>query len=411
MLQHKQPAAVYWVRRLLLLVAILMMVLSASGAARVYADDGPYGATAVKVTPTLETDPVPNGNDTADDIAVWVHPTDRAKSRIIGVDKAFGEGNGGLLVYNLAGDQTQPELIVGSLNNVDIRYNFPLNGQLTDLIVASNQKYQTISIFRINGNGFVEHVSKDEFGIPTGMQVYGSCMYRSPTGKYYAFITQNPYNTSAKGIIQQWELFDAGSGKVGAELVDTFEVGSETESCVADDVTGDLYVAETRVGIWRYGAEPNTRTSRTSVDFLGAGRLPGGTAELEGVTLYYAGTNRGYLIVSEQFSDTFFVYRREKNQQGGHDYVTSFQIGPGNGIDGVNGTDGLDVTNVNLGPGFPQGAFIAHDQENTDPTANSNYKVVPWESIAGSAPSPLTIDTSYNPRGQRVFLPFVLKAN
>ncbi len=404
MLEDKQAAVVYRIRRIMLPLVILVMVLAASGAPRVHADDAPYSATAVQVAPTEETAPVPSGTatgdkeDEADDIAVWIHPTERARSRIIGVDKAFG-GGGGLLVYDLAGNQLQ-HLKVGSLNNVDIRYNFPFNGQAADLIVASNQTFDSISIFRINSQGFVENVAVDESGKATDMRVYGSCMYRSPTGRFYVFVTQNPYNTSTKGIIQQWELVDAGSGKVDAELVDTFEVGSETESCVADDVTGDLYVAETRVGIWRYGAEPSTRTPRTSVDSFGAGRLPL-TGELEGLTLYYAGSSRGYLIVAEQFSNTFFIYRREKTQLGGHDYVTSFEIGPGNGIDGVNGTDGIDVTNVPLGDRFPQGAFLAHDQKNYDGDTllNSNYKVVPWESIASSAPSPLTIDTSYNPRG------------
>ena len=43
-------------------------------------------------------------------------------------------------------------------------------------------------------------------------------------------------------------------------------------------------------------------------------------------------------------------------------------------------TDGLDVTNVNLGPAFPQGVLVVHDGANVGCDA-TNYKLVPWDSI------------------------------
>ena len=54
---------------------------------------------------------------------------------------------------------------------------------------------------------------------------------------------------------------------------------------------------------------------------------------------------------------TFTVYTREEITAIGH-----FNIGDG-GIDGVNGTDGIDVTNFPLGPNFPYGVFIAQVDE------------------------------------------------
>ena len=56
--------------------------------------------------------------------------------------------------------------------------------------------------------------------------------------------------------MEQWELFDNGSGKVDGVRVRSFDVGSQTEGMVADDQLGYLYVGEEDVGIWRYGAEP-----------------------------------------------------------------------------------------------------------------------------------------------------------
>src|SRR5688500_13944424 len=72
------------------------------------------------VLATVETKPVPHSGDAADDMAVWVHQTDTSLSTVIGTDK-----QGGLAVYGLDGSQVQ-YLPAGNMNNVDIRYNFPL---------------------------------------------------------------------------------------------------------------------------------------------------------------------------------------------------------------------------------------------------------------------------------------------
>ena len=80
----------------------------------------PAQAQTTDVTATVETDPVPNGGDAADDPAIWLHPTDPALSTVIGTDK-----EGGLAVYDLDGRQIQ--YLAGIRpNNVDIRHGFPL---------------------------------------------------------------------------------------------------------------------------------------------------------------------------------------------------------------------------------------------------------------------------------------------
>ena len=55
------------------------------------------------------------------------------------------------------------------------------------------------------------------------------------------------------------------------------------------------------------------------------------------------------------------------------------------GVDGVEGTDGLDVTSTPLGPEYPAGLLVVMDGENTDPdgsTANQNFKLVSWQAVA-----------------------------
>lgn len=54
----------------------------------------------VPVKPMVETAPVTHDGDSADDPAIWIHPSDPAQSLIIGTDKANG---GGLTSYNLDG--------------------------------------------------------------------------------------------------------------------------------------------------------------------------------------------------------------------------------------------------------------------------------------------------------------------
>jgi 3-phytase len=47
----------------------------------------------------------------------------------------------------------------------------------------------------------------------------------------------------------------------------------------------------------------------------------------------------------------------------------------------VTGTDGIDATTQGLGAKFPYGVFVAQDTSNTNPSANQNFKLVPFDSI------------------------------
>jgi 3-phytase len=331
----------------------------------------------VQVKPAVETDPVPSKGDAADDLCVWIHPMDPALSTIIGTDKKSG-----LVVYDLAGHQFQylPDM---QPNNVDIRYNFLLGGKRVALVGLSDRANNTLRFFRVDPQTrMLQSVSP---GVQTSIDIYGFCMYHSPhSRKYYAFVT------AKDGGIQQWELFDNGSGAVDAARVRSFDVGSQTEGCVADDEYAALYLAEENKGIWKYGAEPETGTTSTLVDKTGQqGHLQ---ADVEGLSIYYASDGTGYLIASSQGADKFVAYRREEN----NDYVMTFQVGSGTGIDSVSVTDGLDVINFPLGPAFPFGVFIAQDGNNAPD--NQNFKLVPWEVIAKKVTPALTIDQTWDPR-------------
>jgi 3-phytase len=156
-----------------------------------------------------------------------------------------------------------------------------------------------------------------------------------------------------------------------------FKVGTQLEGCVADDELGHLYIGEEAVGIWKYGAEPDSGEKRTQVDKAGSGGHL--VADVEGLTIAYGKDGTGYLIASSQGNNSYVVYRREQNNE----YVKTFSIAASQEIDGVEDTDGIDVTMANLGPAFPKGVFIAQDGINDK--GNQNFKLVPFHAII-SAP-------------------------
>ena len=332
------------------------------------------------VRPTVETDQAYGHGDDADDPAIGVHPTDPSLSTIIGPSK---DPDGGLHVYGLDGRQIQFVQDL-EMNNVDVRYNFPLGGELVDIVAASHVPDNSIAVYRVNPlTRKLENIAARiiAVGIP---ELYGICLYHSPiTGKFYAFVAD--YD----GSMEQWELYDNGSGKVDGRKVRSFSsVGSDVEGCVADDELAVLYAGQEDVAIWKYGAEPTDPTTGTTVDSVSGGRL---VKDIQGLTIYYASNGYGYLIASSQGNSTFVIYER----RGDNDYIGTFEMGSSGGIDATEDTDGIDVTNVDLGPAFPNGLFVAHDSENSGGSV-SNYKRGPWESIADAFG--LTIDTSWDPR-------------
>ncbi len=327
---------------------------------------------AVSVVPSVET---AGSSGAADDIAIWIHPTDPAQSTVIGTAK---DSSTSLRVYNLQGQSIQ-SVSVAQVNNIDLRYNFLLGGQSTAILTGSSRSNNSIVIYKIDPqtrqltNIAVRTIS-------TGITIYGCTMYVSPTtGKYYTFVS------SESGQVQQWELFDNGAGKVDATLRRSFSVGSQSEGMVADDVLGHLYVGEENGGIWKYSAEPTGGSARTRVDTTGSGGHL--SADVEGLTIYYAANGTGYLLASSQGSNEFVVYRREGNNT----FVGSFALVAGGAIDAVTDTDGIDVTNFALGSAFPQGMFVAQDNDD-------NFKFARWNAIDTAFSDALTTDTTWDPR-------------
>jgi 3-phytase len=333
-----------------------------------------------EVTADMETDPVQTQDDAADDPCIWYNSNDPAESRIIGTNKKSG-----LSVYDLKGKELY-HFSVGNVNNVDIRYGFILGDEKIDIVGATNRSFNSISLFRVWKTGALESLSIDKI-ISNTNEVYGFCFYQSRrTGKLYA-------NLVAKsGVFEQYEL-DGKSGTIQATLVRTFDVGSQCEGMVADDELQTLFIGEEGYGVWKYQAEPDGGEERVSITDLTNDHLE---ADIEGLTLYFADNQKGYLIVSSQGNNRFAVFQRSGN----HSYLGSFTIVESSKMDGVSDTDGIDVINRSLGEAFPYGFFIVQDGSNINDSvsANQNFKVVSWGKIATTFYPNLIVDTEFDYR-------------
>jgi 3-phytase len=353
----------------------LMFLLAAAAAGQVEPVFAPV--------PRVATVPMPHDGDAADDPAFWLHPTDPEQSLLLGTDK-----QGGLHSYNLDGTPVEMVADGAQPNNVDVLYGFPLAGQRVDLAVASTRGpgRRGVMIWRIDlatrklvalndGRPLAVLADKD--------QPYGLCGYRSATtGKHYFFVNDKV------GNVEQYELTARPDGTVRGQLVRNWKQASIVEGCVADDQAGRFYLAEEKVGIWEFPAEPDQPATGQLIARVGEHGL---TADVEGLTLYPAAGGKGYLIASSQGSNDYKVYLREPP----HTFVGTIRPAPGR-HNAPAETDGIAVISAPLGKLFPQGCLAVQDGKNAG--ANQNFKLYGWEDIAATA---LLIDTSVLPRQEK----------
>jgi len=328
------------------------------------------------ITAKFETQALPDSGEAASASTVWVNPVDASQSTIIGTDKL-----GGLFVYDLSGKQIQG-ITNGSYYKIDTRSGFTLGGKSVSIVATDRVDTNTLTLFSVNdATRQLTDVTASPIRLSIGGSVGGVTMYQSAiSGKTYVFVNNKT------GGVEQFELFDAGSGKVGAKSVRTFNVGGDAEGMVADDANGSLYVSQDGVAIWKYGAEPTDGSVRVQIDSRSTGYV--GT-DSESLALYTTSDGGGYLIAARQNTNDYVVYDRQTGA-----YVTKFGVNNGT-IDGASSSDGIAVTSANLGGDFTGGAFVVEDDVNTG--GNQNYKVVSWGDIARAQAIPLAIDGAQNP--------------
>ena len=345
------------------------------------------------VAPRLETPPFAH-SESADDAAVWVHPTDPSLSLIIGNNKDVGDPEWGLHVYDLAGNPLSA--VTGAKqNNMDVRYGFPLGGGRVDIVASTNRTAETIDFFTIDP---ATRTLSPAGSIPSGFgDPYGLALWHDRSSDtFHVFISDNDSN----GSIRQFGLFDDG-GSISGHLERAWDVGSLTEGLVVDDGRRSLFVGQEDVGIWRYDADPGTPTGPGDRVPVGQGAGQVKARDVEGLALLHVGDPRGeggYLLASEQGNNTYAILERVDHDGDGslYEYLDRFAIVSGNGIDGTNDTDGIEAVSTGLGATFAGGLFIAQDGSND--SGGQNYKLVSWDDVVAGAAGPLAADPLFDPR-------------
>ena len=307
-----------------------------------------------------------------DDMCIWIHPSDKSLSTVIAADKAADQ----LFVYDLAGKVLQKVPMRGAAN-IDLRYGFPLGGAKVDIVALNlrSTRYR-IAVFKVDPK--TRKIERVDNGRIETAENYGGTMFRSPrTGRFY-FVT-----TSKSGTVEQYELSDDGKGKVQGAKVRTWDSGY-SEGAAGDDVSGKIYIGEENKGVWEIGGEPTDPTPGKRVLKIGDYGLK---SDVEGLAIYRFGEGKeGYLIVSNQGAHNFKVF----TLTGGHKFLGTFTVA------GAEETDGIDVTNVNLGGPFAGGMFACHTNKKRG--GGCPVLLTPWEKIAKSIKPPLKVDTSGDPR-------------
>lgn len=302
----------------------------------------------IMVQARAETAPV---DGDADDPAIWVNPTDPARSLVLGTDKTRG-----LLVFDLTGKEVA-FFEDGRLNNVDIR-RFTLNGEEVWLASAAERSEEKLVFYVIHADGQIEHASPFAFDAVPGhladdvKDIYGSTMMRDPeTGRVFAAVNYK------SGDVIQWEI-TSESGVLSMEFVRHLSVPSQPEGMVSDDRAGYLYIGEEDAAIWRFPAWPEKGDSGETIATIPSSCFP--RDDIEGLSIY-DGPDGHYLIASSQgiHRAAIFDLSQPKSPCIGLVGIEAGQI-----VDGVTETDGLDVTAAPLGDMYPKGMLVMMDDQN-----------------------------------------------
>ena len=245
-----------------------------------------------------------------------------------------------MFVYDLRGELKQ-SLDVPKPGNIDCRTNVSLaGGNVLDVVVVNEREIRpALHIFAIDqSSGLLTELDQS---IPTG-ENYGGCLfYDAAKSALYAVLT------AKSGIIEQYQIhIDAGK-KVNGEKVRSWQIGY-CEGAVANDATGELFIAEEAGFVWKLRGMPDGVAPGEKLSCVGELGLVG---NLEGLALLtVASTMQKHLVVSDQSRNRYVVLSTTIPA------TIVLELAIENGMH----TDGIEISQQNFGPAFPEGIMIVH---------------------------------------------------
>ncbi len=322
----------------------------AAACGKAVVDEPPLdGSGRISVVASLETEPVPSGDDAADDPAIWVDPHDPARSLVIGTDKRWG-----LDVYDLSGHRVEA-LEIGNINNVDLRVH-PWGEDFT-LVVGSERLPSRLVLLRLDHETRrLTLLRQHPLDLPAP---YGVCIGLDSEERPLVVLNDKDGRFLQLSVSRSFDI----------EVVRTWRTETQPEGCVVDEPRNRVFFGEENRGIWWGSFEPDEPMAATLLDSIEGQNL---TADVEGLAIAVTPLDT-YLLASSQGDSTFAVYSLTDDA-----LVGRFTVGEG-AVDAVSGTDGLDATGIAL-PGFPGGLVVVQDDVNT-PSDNQNFKFIDFDTV------------------------------
>ncbi len=330
--------------------------------------DEKLDSTIKIISPVVISEPTKHDTD---DPAIWIHPTDPAKSLVIGTDKNV---DGALYVYDLTGAIIE-EKVVRNLkrpNNVDVEYGLILNHQPVDIAVTTERYENRLRIFSLPDMKPIDNGGIPVFENQTQRAPMGIALYKRPSdGQIYATVGRKEGPTNGS-YLWQYLLEDDGSGNVKGTKVREFGIWSgkkEIESIAVDDKLGYVYYSDEGVGVRKYHANPDVTHGNQELAIFG---IEGFLEDHEGISIYEVDDSTGYILVSDQQANEFHIFKREGEPGNPHLHTLVKVVKLS-----TNESDGSEVTSVALNEQFPKGLFVAMSD-------NKTFHYYSWEDIAGN---------------------------
>lgn len=301
-----------------------------------------------ELSPTLITEKVPHDSD---DPAIWVNKKNPAKSIIFGTNK--DETNGGVYAFDLNGKIIEDKSLTGLSypNNVDVEYGFKINDSIfVDILVFTEREKHQIRMFEIpsmkalDQGGFKVFADEtnDELKRPMGISLYKNQL----DGSISVIVSRKM--GPKQNYLYQYALGTDSLGIATSKLVrkfGTFSGNKEIEAIAVDDQAGLVYYADEGVGIRKYNADPKKGSDQISV--FGGEYFKD---DIEGIAIATFNQDR-YLIVSDQQDNSFNIFDQKEDR-----FIKKLNLG-------TKETDGCEVTTAFLGRNFPNGLFVAMNDE------------------------------------------------
>jgi 3-phytase len=312
------------------------------------------------VTVAAKRQTSPGAEDAANDVALWVHPTDPARSLVLGAG-----GSAGLEVFGLDGTSRQ-RIAEIQADLVDVRHSVTLGGAAVDLVTVGDVRRGLLHFYTVDAAAGTLRKA-DASPVDVAAEMTGLCSYRSP-------VTDRLYLLTATddGDVVQWDVATNGT-TIAARAVRRLPFGRGAGGCVADDATQALYVAIETSGLWRVGAEPESDAAPHQLDALAPLGALG--EEIKGLALYRADAETAYLLATDVGAERLRVYDLDGRRLG------RVALGASGTVPAVAETEAFELVAGTL-PGLDGGVLLVADEDNGD--AYANYKLVAWTDLAGA---------------------------